>query len=962
MQVSLSLLGPMEVTWAGQPVTFATTAARALLSYLALEADRPQSRELLATLLWPDQSQAAAYTNLRQSLARVRKALPAAPAPELLQITQQTLQFQRAAATVDVAHFAELLAACAVHAHGDLAGCPACLQRLEQAADLYRGELLHGLFLEHSQPFEEWLLVRREALHRQALDVLQTLARAYEAAADYQRMRRYAARLLALEPWREDVHAQVMRAMVASGDRAGALAQFAHCRKVLADELGVEPDGEARALYARLLAGDLPPATDDTAAPRHNLPAALTPFVGREAELAALAAFGRQGDARLATLVGVGGMGKTRLALEAARASLGAYADGVFFVALAPLASAEAIVPAIVQALGVTLDGSDLPAALLRWVRDKHLLLILDNFEHVLAGVGLVVELLAAAPRAQIIATSRERLNVRGEQVYGVEGLEYGRDAPAAATASSAAMRLLIQGARRAQPDFRVRAAELPALQRICALVGGMPLGLELAAAWIGVVAPEEIAREIARDVDFLEARWSDAPERQRSMRAVFDWSWRLLGDAERRVLRQLSVFRGGFTREGAETIAGATLRVLAGLHHKSLLHWRPADGAAGRYEIHELLRQFAAEQLAAVPDEQIDSTRRRHAAYYLQLAKEAAPELAGGPEQIAWFGRVAVELDNFRAVLHWAVEHREVATALRLGTALREFWMTRGYLSEGRGWLEAALALADQAADPVSDALRGSALTTTGWLAANARDFPAAERMFEQSLALARRAEDPRQIIAVLGDLGQAARMQHDPGRAVALYEERVVLSRELGDSRGLAWALCNLGMIAYTEGDPRVGYMLEEAVANAQSSGDQVCVAWCLTFLARVAKDRGEHAQAAAIFADSLRLFRDLGHADGIAYTLQGCAGLAATRGDFHAAARLFGAAEALREVINRRQAPDRFDLAAADAVRDGAPWHADWAEGRTLPVEQAIVYALAQNEAPRASKTLNATSRTR
>ncbi len=276
---------------------------------------------------------------------------------------------------------------------------------------------------------------------------------------------------------------------------------------------------------------------------------------------------------------------------------------------------------------------------------------------------------------------------------------------------------------------------------------------------------------------------------------------------------------------------------------------------------------------------------------------------------------------------------------------------MTRGYLGEGRGWLEAALMLADEAAEPVSDALRGSALTTTGWLAANARDFAAAERLFEQSLALARRAGDPQQIIAVLGDLGQAARMQHDLGRAVALYEERVILSRQLGDARGLAWALCNLGMIAYTEGDPRVGSMLEEGVAVAQSIGDQVCVAWCLTFLARVAKDRGEHAHGGAIFAHALKLFRDLGHADGVAYTLEGCAGLAATRGDFRSAARLFGAAEALREVINRQQPPDHFDLAAADAVADGAAWQADWAEGRMLPVEQAIVDALAQTEDPSA-----------
>jgi predicted ATPase len=326
----------------------------------------------------------------------------------------------------------------------------------------------------------------------------------------------------------------------------------------------------------------------------------------------------QQADARLLTLVGVGGMGKTRLALEVARANLDNYADGVFFVALAPLTAAETIVSAIVRVLGVTLHGGDPTAALLRWVDDKQLLLILDNFEHLLEGVGLVVELLEAAPQMQIIATSRERLNVRGEQVYGVEGLEYGQGAPAQAAATSAAIRLFVEGARRAHPPFRLRVEELPALQRICELVGGMPLGLELAAAWAGVLSPEEIANEIARDVDFLQARWADVPERQGSMRVVFEWSWRRLSETERQVLHQLSVFRGGFTRAAAETIAGGSLRVLVGLHHKSLLHWRPADGAAGRYELHELLRQFAAEQLDAIPAGQKDSLLRRHATYFL--------------------------------------------------------------------------------------------------------------------------------------------------------------------------------------------------------------------------------------------------------------------------------------------------------------------------------------------------------
>jgi predicted ATPase len=290
-------------------------------------------------------------------------------------------------------------------------------------------------------------------------------------------------------------------------------------------------------------------------------------------------------------------MGKTRLALELARTSLDAYADGVFFVALAPLAAAAELPSTIAQALELSLYGADPMTALLRFLRTKQLLLILDNFEHLRAGAELVAQLLEAAPHVQIIVTSRERLNVRGEQLYLVEGLEYAGSTSAADAASSSAVRLFAQSARRKDSTFVVSEANLAAVLRICELVQGIPLALELAAAWAAMLPLDQIASEIARSADFLEMDWQDAPERQRSMRAVFEWSWRLLSEQERAVLHQLSVFRGGFTREAAERIVGATFRMLTGLVHKSLLRWAEGGGrSAGRYELHELLRAAAAD------------------------------------------------------------------------------------------------------------------------------------------------------------------------------------------------------------------------------------------------------------------------------------------------------------------------------------------------------------------------------
>jgi predicted ATPase len=339
----------------------------------------------------------------------------------------------------------------------------------------------------------------------------------------------------------------------------------------------------------------------------HNLPAQLTPFVGREHELVEINAALDDPDVRLLTLVGAGGMGKTRLALETAYQRLNRYADGAFFVALAPVASPAAIASAIATSVGLELTG-DIRQALPFALRDKQALLLLDNFEHLLEGANGIVELLEAAPGLQFLVTSRERLNVLGEHAYVVRGMNYGESGSREAM-PAAAIRLFEQSARRVKPDFVVGNDNLTVVARICALVEGMPLGLELAAAWADMLPLDEIASEIEQSIDFLSSDWKDAPERHRSLRAVFDSSWRSLDEFEQRIFRSLSVFQGGFTREAAQTVAGASLRALARLGHKSLLYQR-----GGRYEIHELLRQFGAEQLHLSPKERV-AVEERHSA-----------------------------------------------------------------------------------------------------------------------------------------------------------------------------------------------------------------------------------------------------------------------------------------------------------------------------------------------------------
>jgi predicted ATPase/DNA-binding SARP family transcriptional activator/tetratricopeptide (TPR) repeat protein len=648
--LKFALLGPPQITRAdGTPVTFRSRKELALLTYLAVEHARPHRRDALLAFLWPDAPAEAARNSLRVALANLRQAL--GPAAASLIADRQTVRLVPGGeGWLDVAAFRALLGTCKARSHEKREVCPDCVERLGQAVDLYGGDFLAGFSLLDATPFEEWALVCRAELHHHVLDALTTLAAAHEAAGDYGALCRRARRQLALEPWHEPAHRTLMRGLALTGDRSGALAHYDHCHAVLADELGVEPDAGTRALYERIRAGELAPATRDAGAPPYALPLPLTPFVGREAELATLRA---RADARLLTLVGAGGIGKTRLALELARAKLDAYVDGVFLIPLAPLDSADAIAPAIAAALHLTLRGDQM-AALLRYLRDKRLLLILDNFEHLLDGVTLVTAILEAAPRVQIVATSRERLNVYGEQVYAVEGLEYRVGATLAEAMDMAAVRLFIQSAQLVHSTFALSEASLDPVLRICRLVQGMALGIELAAAWVDGLPPQEIAAAIERSAGFLEAEWRDVPGRHRSMRAVFDWSWRLLSAEEQQALCRLTVFRGGWTRETAEQVAGVSPRVLTRLVRKSLVRWSELPGTLGRYEMLEPLRQLAAERLGR----EAEAIMARHSEFYLRFVAAQERRLV---REEPWAPTVAIgrlEVDNVRQAWAWAAAH----------------------------------------------------------------------------------------------------------------------------------------------------------------------------------------------------------------------------------------------------------------------------------------------------------------
>jgi predicted ATPase/DNA-binding SARP family transcriptional activator len=878
--LTLNVLGPLQVMRDGTQLSrFRSDKVRALLAYLAVEAEQPHSRASLCGLLWPDHSDQAALQNLSQTLLRLREALGDQRSGEsVLHISRRAIQWNAASGCqLDLADFVRLAAS------ADRAA-------LEQAVALYRGPFLAGFSIPGCANFDEWLLLWREHAQRLVLQALDTLAQRYLAAGAYAQAEAAARRQLELDPLREPAYRSLMLALTGRGERTAALNHFERGRQLLQAELGVEPEEETRILYQRIRGGEVALVQPPAKAPPHNLPKPLTPFVGRERELAELSRRLRTPELRLLTLVGPGGMGKTRLALELAHRQLEQFADGVFFVSLAPLTAASAIVPTITAALGIgTHDGphpGDGRSALLEALRPKQLLLVLDNFEHLLDGAEIVVAMLQAAPEVQIVATSRARLNVYGEHPYVVEGLAFAPADSVAAAKDYAAIQLFVGRARLVQAGFRLSETNLPSVLRICQLVEGMPLGLELAATWAELLAPTEIADEIAQSVDFLSSNLQDLPARQRSMRAVFEWSWRLLNAQEQQVFRRLAVFRGGFTREAALAVADASLGVLTSLLRKALLRAHVADGTAGRYELHELLRQFALEQLNAMPEE-YTRVAGRHATYFLGLVETVVPKLAGA-EQSIWLQQLECDHDNLRAALFWAWKQGDLTLGLLLAGALWPFWRRRSHLSEGRRWLEGFLA--SEEASGVAPEVRAMALHGAGWLAHDQDDYLRADALFSEGLALDREQGHSGRVAAVLAHRGMMARAQGQYAQALALVEQSLALARAAQDPSGTAYALFRLGLIARERGEyVRAEAIYRECLAAYEALGDRSGTSFALIGLADIACDQGDAAGVEAWCAESLALGRTLGKHWVVGFSLNILALAAMMSGDLERAAML-------------------------------------------------------------------------
>jgi predicted ATPase/Tfp pilus assembly protein PilF len=972
--LSIGALGPLVITLDGQTITgLAYDKVWALLVYLAHSTDHPHRRESLAGLLWPDQPEEKARTNLRQALARLRQAIGDANAtPPFLLIEHAGIQFNGASdATLDVTEFSSLLTACAAHAHRHAESCAACAQRREQAVALYRGAFLDKFHVGDSDLFEEWTTLVREPLHQQAMDALAALVVYHERHGNYAQALHYSERQLELDPWREEAYRQMMRILALNGQRSAALHRYERCRTMLDTELGVAPAAETTALYEQIRAAELdgPVKADYLALPtkrRHSLPLQPTPFIGRQPELAALADLIADPQCRLITLLGPGGTGKSRLALQAASDEGEAFADGTTYVSLAPLNAAAFIVPTVAAALDVTLAGHAAPQTeLLHVLRQKELLLVFDNFEHLLApltpspvanGNGSATELLTAilqqAPGVTMLATSRERLNVQGEWVFDVGGLETpaepyraGEEQTAAFEAYSA-VALFLQTARRVQKGFEPTAAERAAIVRICQLVQGMPLALELAAAWVRVLSCREIAQEIAQSLGFLTTPLRDLPERHRSLQAVFDHSWKLLSVEEQRVFACCSVFRGGFTREAAAEVADASLSLLAALVDKSLLRRQ----LNGRYEVHELARQYAAARLADADQEA--QTRNRHLLFFMRFAEAAEPHIRSGEQIVQWHEWVEVEHDNLRAALDWSLRGGAIEPGLRIVAALWEFWMAHGHAPEGQTQAERFLARPEAAAYPV---LRGKALHTAGVCAFYHGRFLAARAWLAEAAALGRELGESGRYVLALALLAQSYTLMnlHDFDTAPVLSQEALMLSEELQVSWLKGDALYQLAAFAWRRGDYRSAHQrFLESLACFQADGGNYSRGYVLQGLGTMLHEQGDYAAAHAYLRQSLAICEELGDKVRSSSALTRLGRLAMAQGnDAEAEELLAKALMLIRETGHLLSRTDPLDALGRLAQRQGS-----YARARTLH-QESLSLSIAIEHPARLAHTLEA-----
>jgi predicted ATPase/DNA-binding SARP family transcriptional activator len=937
----IQLLGDFRLSCGGAPVSNVNAPRlQSLLAYLLLHRDAPQPRQHLAFRLWPDTSEAQARTNLRQLLHALKQALPAAD--HFVHADAQTLRWRSDAPFhLDVAEFEQALSqADAAEQQRDAHGLRVAL---EQASAVYQGDLLPSCY-------DDWIVPERERLRQAFTGALQRLLLLLESQGELRAAIACAQRLVRHDPLHEETYRGLMRLYAACGDRAGVVRVYQTCATVLERELAVEPSAATREAYEQLLKVDvqarpvLPPQPSNT-----NLPVPLTSFVGRAAEMAEVIHLLQ--TTRLLTLSGPGGTGKTRLALEVATKLLDEYPNGVWLVELAPLADPTLVAQTMAATLGVREQPRrPILDALLDYVRTKTLLLILDNCEHLIETCAQMADtMLRVAPGLKIMASSREPLGIGGETAYRVPPLALPdpRQLHDLDTlAQNDCVRLFVDRASAAYPPFRLTAKNAPAIAQICLRLDGIPLAIELAAARTKLFPPEQIAARLDDRFRLLTGGSRTALERHQTLRALIDWSYDLLSEAERVLLRRLSVFAGGWSFEAAQAVCGeglgdAVLDLLSHLVDKSLVVVEEqAEAEEARYRLLETIRQYAREKL--LESGEAGPVRDRHLEFFLRFAEEAEPKLRGA-EQLAWLERIETEHYNLRTALAWALESGEATAGLRLAGALWLFWDIHSHQREGLTRLEGLLAITSN-----RTLARAKALFGAGLFRYRQGEYGSARTLLQESLSICRELGDKRGSALSLDRLSSVAYTQGNYAESLLFADKSLALYQELDDWWGIAHMLNGKGELARLQGDyEAAGRFYEEGLALSRELGDQFGICVLLHNLAYVVQHQGDYPRAAMLFKEGLILCQQVGEKVSAALAVAGLAGIAGLTGQPERAARMFAAAQAALDAFGIvLDAVDRSDLdrdiQTMRSQMDETSFSKAWAEGRALTIEQAIALA--------------------
>lgn len=939
-ELHLQLLGGLHLTRGGIPVRgFLSAKVQALFCYLAVTG-RPHSREALMALLWGDMQQERADHGLRQALSNLQKL-----AGPHLTVTRQSVSFNQ-----DVPYYLDVELFLRLLDQAESGGLRPHRKLLE-AANVYAGDFLDGFYVRDAPEFEEWVAGQREWLRQKLFDSLHRLAEHYISRGEYGVAAEHLNRLLGLDPWREDAHRQLMLLLAYQGRRDAAIAQYHVCRRVLLENIGEEPAEETTELYRKIREGTLEISRRQELP--DNLPANIPPTFGRQEDAARIETLLEEPDCHLITLAGPGGVGKTHLALQVARNMADEFRDGTFFVSLSPVRDPPLVPNTIARTLGIEASpGHSVLESLSARLRDKEMFLVLDNFEHLMPSAPLVADLLSSSPHLRMLVTSRARLRLRAEQVYTVPPLALPPlDDPALPEVISQfpSVAMFAERAALVRPGFAVNDANARVVAEICHRLEGLPLAIELAAARLNVLPVQALLARLENRLRVLTGGARDLPTRQQTLRATIEWSYDLLSQAQQALLRILSVFAGGCAFDALEDIHGAEdgegaggagnveceeglLETLSTLVDNSLVVREEQAGGDVRFRMLETVREYAFERLVASGDE--DQIRRRHAEYYLRLAQRAQAELRG-PQQLEWLNGLDTDHNNLRVALRWALDGSEheggteagLELGMRAAAALCRFWEMRGYLSEGRQWLDELLARR-QAVAPESRAIalrsagilalgqgdltrsaelcseslqlytamgdtpgRAGALNSLGNARRELDDLEGAQALYEQGLALYREMGDPLGIAVVLNNLGAVTQLRGDLAHSAELYEESLALRRASDDTRGVAYTLNRLGGIAHQQGDlGRAEALCRESLQMRHKLGDKHGTILTLTTLATITYDQGDDAATTDLIEQSLVLCRELGETWGLASGLRILGSIAQRRGGYEQARQLY------------------------------------------------------------------------